>query len=89
MPNGKSPKTWLIGVNLGLMLLVAVLSQGEPVVLAGTVVALAVINGIAAFLMAVSGKLNWVTAFLLSALLVFIIGLGICGLMLSNLGGMH
>lgn len=88
-PNGKSSKTWPIAVNLGLLLLVAVLSQGEPVVIFGAVVGLAVINGIAALLMAMSGKLNWVAAFLLSALLVFIIGLGICGLMLSGLGSMH
>ncbi|MFD1470557.1 hypothetical protein ACFQ48_20185 [Hymenobacter caeli] len=72
-----------------MLLLVAVLSQGEPVVIFGAVVGLAVINGIAALLMAMSGKLNWVAAFLLSALLVFIIGLGICGLMLSGLGSMH
>jgi hypothetical protein len=88
-PNGKSSKTWPIAVNLGILLLAAVLSEGEPVVLFGAVVVLAVVNGIAAFFMAMSGKLNWVTAFLLSALLVFLIGLGICSLMLSNLGSMH
>ena len=88
-PNGKSSKTWPIAVNLGLLLLVAVVSQGEPVVLFGAVVALAVVNGIAAFFMAIFGRLNWVAAFLLSALLVFLIGLGICSLMLSGLGGMH
>lgn len=39
--------------------------------------------------MGISGRLNYVVAFILSALLVLLIGLGICALLLSNTGGMH
>ena len=57
--------------------------------LAIVVVVLAVINGIAAILMSISGKMNYVVAFILSGLLVLLIGLGICALLLSNMGSMH
>ena len=88
-PNGKKAYFWPVALNLGLLLLVAVLSEAEPAVMAGAVLALAIVNGVAAFVMSVSGKIDYVVAFLLSGLVIFLIGLGICGLMLSGLGSMH
>ena len=85
-PAPKDSKKWPLIVNLGILLMVA---MAEPSMLGIAVVGLGLINGVAAVLMAMSGKLNWVIAFVLSALLLFLIGLGICGLMLQGLHGGH
>ncbi|MBJ6142993.1 hypothetical protein [Hymenobacter sp. BT559] len=88
-PNGKKPFSWPIALNLGLLVLAALVTGAEPGALAIVVVVLAVINGIAAVIMSISGKMNYVVAFILSALLILLIGLGICALLLSNMGSMH
>ncbi len=88
-PDGKKPLNWPIVVNLGILVLIFILSGGELSLLPGAVVGLAVVNGMAAVIMNIFGNLKWVFAFLLSALLILLIGLGICGLMLSGLGNMH
>lgn len=88
-PNNKKPFSWPLALNLGLLVLAALITGAEPSVLAIVVVVLAVINGIAAMIMSVSGKMNYVVAFILSGLLVLLIGLGICALLLSNMGSMH
>jgi len=88
-PDGKKPFSWPLALNLGLLVLAALLTGANPGALAIVVVVLAVINGIAAVITSISGKMNYVVAFILSALLVLLIGLGICALLLSNMGGMH
>jgi uncharacterized membrane protein len=88
-PNERKPFSWPLALNLGLLVLAALLTEADPAALAIAVVVLAVINGIAAVIMSSSGKMNYVVAFILSALLVLLIGLGICALLLSNMGNMH
>ena len=85
----KKPINWPIAVNLGILLLIAVLSGGEFGLVTGAIPVLLIINGVAAIIMKISGRINWFFAFILSVLLLMIIGAGICGLMLSNLGSMH
>lgn len=88
-PDGKKPLNWPIAVNLGLLLMVAISSGADPAALGVAVLVLAFINGVAAFLTSMFGSLNWVLAFALSALLILLIGLGICALMLQGLHGGH
>ena len=88
-PNGKKSYSWPIALNLGLLILAALITGGDAGALAIVVLVLAVINGIAAVITSISGKMNYVVAFILSALLVLLIGLGICALLLTNMGGMH
>ncbi len=88
-PNEKKPFSWPLALNLGLLVLAALATGADPGALAIVVVVLAVINAIAAGITALSGKMHYVVAFILSTLLVLLIGLGICALMLSNMGGMH
>ncbi|RZK51222.1 MAG: hypothetical protein EOO59_15350 [Hymenobacter sp.] len=88
-PDKKKSYTWPIAVNLGLLVVVAVLNGADPQVLGVGVLALVVINSVAAIIMGFSGRIHYVVAFVLSALLLLLIGAGICALMLSNMGGMH
>lgn len=88
-PNGKKSYSWPIALNLGLLVLAALITGANPGGMAIFVIILAVINGIAAVITSISGKMNYVVAFILSALLVLLIGLGICALLLTNMGGMH
>ena len=82
-PKNKKPVNWPIAVNLGLLVLNFLFTRSIASVLISLVV-LAVVNGIAALIMGFSNNMRWATAFVLSALLVLLIGLGICGLMLQN-----
>ncbi|MBC8082888.1 MAG: hypothetical protein H7Z21_06700 [Hymenobacter sp.] len=88
-PEKKKPINWPIAVNLGILLLIVALSGGALDILNLAVPALLVINSVAAIIMKISGRINWFFAFILSALLLLLIGAGICGLMLGNLGNMH
>ena len=88
-PDGKKPINWPIAVNLGLLLIVALSSGADPATLGIAVLILAFINVVTAFLVSIFGSMNWVLAFVLSALLVLLIGLGICALMLQGLHGGH
>ena len=88
-PNGKKGLTWPIAVNLGLLVLTALLTGAEPGALGIGVLVLVVINSVAAGIMAISGRIHYVVAFILSALLIGLIGFGACVLMLSNMGGGH
>ncbi len=83
-PQEKKPINWPIAVNLGLLVLNFLFTRSIGSVLIAVLV-LAVVNGIAAAMLSFFKKMRWVTAFILSALLVLLIGLGICGLILSNL----
>ena len=88
-PNQKKSYFWPIALNLGLLVLAALLSGAEPGVLGIAVLVLVVINSIAAAIMSFAGRMHYVVAFLLSALLIGLIGFGVCALMLSNMGGGH
>ena len=88
-PGGKKPFFWPIALNLGLLVLAAISSGAEPSVLGIMVLVLVVINTVAAIIMSFSGRMHYVVAFILSALLIGLIGFGVCALMLSNMGGGH
>jgi hypothetical protein len=88
-PNPKKSFTWPIVLNLSLLILAALATGAEPDMLGVVVLALIVINSIAAAIMSFSGRMHYVVAFILSALLIGLIGFGVCALMLSNMGGMH
>jgi len=88
-PNGQKPYFWPIALNLGLLVLAAISTGAEPGVLGILVLVLVVINTVAAIIMSLSGRMHYVVAFILSALLIGLIGFGVCALMLSNMGGMH
>ena len=88
-PNPKRSFTWPIALNLGLLVLAALASGAEPGALGIVVLVLVVINTVAAIIMSFSGRMHYVVAFILSALLIGLIGFGVCALMLSNMGGMH
>lgn len=83
-PGEKKPVNWPIAINLGLLVLNFLFTRSLSSVVVAIVV-LAVVNGIAAFMLSLFGRMRWVTAFILSSLLVLLIGLGICGLILSNM----
>jgi len=88
-PNGEKPYFWPIALNLGLLVLAALGSGANPNVLGAVVLVLVLVNSIAAAIMSFSGRVHYVVAFILSALLIGLIGFGVCALMLSNLGSMH
>ena len=87
-PSKKKPINWPIAVNLGLLVVAVVLYRGEPGSVGVVVVALVLINGMAALLMGLFGRLHWVAAFVLSALLVPLIGFGLCILVIEANGGL-
>jgi len=88
-PNPKKSFTWPVVLNLGLLLLAALATKAEPSLLGIVVLVLVVINTVAATIMSLAGRMHYVVAFILSALLIGLIGFGVCALMLSNMGGMH
>ena len=91
-PEKKPLITWPIGLNLGLLLVVVGFSGGDVGAIASSVLGLVVINGLAALIVSLSGgRMHYVIAFLLSCLALLLIGLGVCALLLSNIGkgGMH
>lgn len=89
-PPEKKPINWPIAVNLGILLLIALISGGELSLVTGALPVLLVINGIAAVIMRISGRINWFLAFILSVLVLLLIGLGICALLLPHgLGNRH
>jgi hypothetical protein len=88
-PHGKKPLFWPIAINLGFLLLAALATGAEPGALGIVVLVLVVINTVAATIMSLAGRMHYVVAFILSALLIGLIGFGVCALMLSNMGGGH
>ena len=62
--------SWPIAVNLGILLLIAVFSGGEFGLVTGAIPLLLIINGVAAVIMKISGRINWFFAFILSTLLL-------------------
>ena len=87
-PKEKKPVNWPIALNLVLLLAAVVYHRGEPGSLGVVVVALVLINGMAALLTSFFGRLHWVAAFVLSALLVPLIGFGLCALIIEVNGGL-
>ena len=88
-PNGKKSFSWPIALNLSLLVLAALLTGADPGALGIVVLVLVVINTLAAVILSFAGRMPYVVAFILSALLIGLIGFGVCALMLSNMGGMH
>lgn len=88
-PDGKKSFTWPIAVNLGLLVLTALLTGANPGALGIGVLVLVVINSVAAGIMAISGRIHYVVAFILSALVIGLIGFGACVVIMSNMGGGH
>ena len=88
-PNGKKPINWPIAVNLLLLLAAVAYVRGEVGQLGVVIIILVLINGCAAMLTSFFGRLHWVAAFVLSALLVPLIGFGLCALYISANGGLH
>jgi hypothetical protein len=86
-PEKKGFITWPIGLNLGLLLLLVGLSGGDVGVISSGVFGLVIINGLAAIIVSISGgRMHYVIAFILSCLALLLIGLGVCALLLSNIG---
>ena len=88
-PPPKKPLMWPVAVNLAA-LVVAVVALGassDSILL--IIVALTLINLLAAMLTGMFRRLNWVAAFLLSALLVPLIGFGLCAMYIQLNGGLH
>ncbi|AMR25960.1 hypothetical protein A0257_01835 [Hymenobacter psoromatis] len=89
-PEDKKTVSWPLILNLGLLLLVVGFSGGEVGVISSSVLGLVVINGLAALIVRISGgRMSYVIAFVLSCLALLLIGLSVCALLLSNMGGMH
>ena len=88
-PPEKKSFTWPLAINLGLLVVAALLTGADPGGLAVAVIALFLVNVVAASIMAIFGRMGYVLAFVLAALLILLIGLGICALLLSNMGSMH
>lgn len=78
---------WPLLINLSLLVLAVAKDDGDSTIFF-SIVGLIIINGIAALIIYFSkGAMHFVRAFLLSCLLIALIGLGICGVMLSNWHG--
>ncbi len=87
-PNEKKPVNWPIALNLALLVGAVVFYRGELGALGFVIIALILVNGFAAMLTSFFGRLHWVAAFVLSALLVPLIGFGLCALYISANGGL-
>lgn len=88
-PPEKKSLTWPLVVNLGLLVVAALLTGADPAGMAIAVGILFVINVVATLIMGIFGRMSYVLAFALAALLVLLIGLGVCALLVSNMGSMH
>jgi hypothetical protein len=88
-PTPNKSLSWPIALNLGCLLLAALITQADPGALGIVVLVLVVINTVAVIIMSLSGRMHYVVAFILSALVIGLIGFGVCALMLSNMGGGH
>ncbi|GAA4049186.1 hypothetical protein GCM10022409_39640 [Hymenobacter glaciei] len=71
----------LIAINIAL--------GGGAGTVASAILGLTVVNLLAALLVSRFNRLNWVVAFLLSALLLPLIGFGLCALVIQLNGGLH
>ena len=88
-PNEGKSLFWPIAVNLAVLVLLAGFTGVNVGALSIGIAVLAVVNTIAAGIMALSGRMHYVLAFILSGLVLLLVGLGICALLLSGIGGQH
>ena len=90
-PEGKKTITWPLIINLGILLLVAAFNSDDLDILPAVIGGLVLVNGVAGIILVISKhRMHYALAFFLSALLLLLIGAGICGLLLSNIkGGGH
>ncbi len=74
-----------------MLVIAAVATGGDAASLSGVVLSLVIINGLAAGILAMTGhRMHYVLGFVLSCLIIGLVGFGVCALMLSGgLGGMH
>lgn len=84
-PEKPSSFKWPALVNLALLVLAACFSKGDSGMLAIAVGILTATNVLAALIALVIGWRNWVAAFILSGILVVLIGLGACFMMLKGM----
>lgn len=88
-PDEKKPINWPVVVNLGLLVCGVILFRGSVTPLSVFIAALVVVNVSAALLTLLLGRKHWVAAFVLSALLLPLIGLGLCALLIKTSGLGH
>lgn len=82
-PDDKKAITWPLGINLTILLLAAIV--GGPGMLPGTIGTLIIVNGLAGLIVMMTGnRMHYALAFFLSVLLLLLIGLGICGIIVSQ-----
>jgi hypothetical protein len=87
-PPKKPALMWPVGVNLLLLLAAAVYARGNAAFISSAIAALVVVNLFAALLLAFFSRMHWVVAFVLSAVLLPLIGLGLCAVIISMNGGL-
>ena len=88
-PEDKKPLLWPVAVNLVALVGISAFLGSSAQVVASTILTLAVVNLFAALLVSRFHRLNWVFAFLLSALLLPLIGFGVCAAYIMMRGGIH
>ncbi|WP_345058107.1 hypothetical protein [Hymenobacter glaciei] len=85
----KKPLLWPIVINLMALIAINIALGGGAGTVASAILGLTVVNLLAALLVSRFNRLNWVVAFLLSALLLPLIGFGLCALVIQLNGGLH
>ena len=88
-PGSTKPLLWPIAVNLAVLVGISAFYGSSAAALSGPILALVIINLLAALLVSRFSRLNWVIAFLLSALLLPLIGFGVCAAFIAMNGGLH
>jgi cytochrome c oxidase subunit IV len=88
-PGEKKPLLWPIVVNLAALVGLAVYFGSNAAAISSAILALVILNLCAALLMSRFKRLNWAIAFLLSALLLPLIGFGLCAAFIAANGGLH
>ena len=88
-PTPNKPLLWPIVVNLVALVGINMALGSSAATVASTIIGLVVVNLLAALLVSRFNRLNWVVAFLLSALLLPLIGFGLCALYIQLNGGLH
>lgn len=87
--NGKRPLLWPIIVNLAVLVGINIDLGGGTETTVSIIIALVFVNLLAALLVSRFNRLNWVIAFLLSALLLPLIEFGVCAAFIAANGGIH
>lgn len=89
-PPGKKSPAWPVAINLTMLVLGGLFFGGDYEAFSGTMAGLLLINVVVAIILGISGgKMHYVLAFVLACLVILLVGLGVCALILSNMGGGH